>query len=368
MNRQRITRLLSLAALLGLVAACDTTTGPEDQATFDADAALADYQAMDDILSTNVMAGFRAMGGGVSIESLGPVPDLVMGAVADLTLPTDPEEAQAFAHGMVRLAGSLPEASRAPIISEFNRGKVFAYDPDLGRYAHDPDRTDGPTNGIRWVLYEDDGTGKPDPNQEIGHVDLLDLGDGSPEDISLALVAEVDGTVRLDYQTTLDVLENGGRITVLGFIRGEDAADRLDFDIDVEGSDAGDQGTMDISFEMRVDSRDFRITGDLTGVDDGGNGSGTIELSVRHGSESLRISATGSDTNIDGTFYLNDEVFATVFGDPDDPTIESASGEPLTLQEALVLHHMVDVVEDIFDLFEDLLDPIDELVLLALIL
>jgi hypothetical protein len=36
--------------------------------------------------------------------------------------------------------------------------------------------------------------------------------------------------------------------------------------------------------------------------------------------------------------------------------------------EALVLRQMVDSAEDVFDLFEDLLDPMDELILLALIL
>ena len=43
-------------------------------------------------------------------------------------------------------------------------------------------------------------------------------------------------------------------------------------------------------------------------------------------------------------------------------------GEPLTLGEGLVLHRIVDTIEDVFDFFEDLIDPIDELVILGMLL
>jgi len=57
-----------------------------------------------------------------------------------------------------------------------------------------------------------------------------------------------------------------------------------------------------------------------------------------------------------------------VTGDAGDPVIASANGDPLTLGEFLVLRHIVDGVEDVFDFLEDLLDPVDELVILASIL
>ncbi|MFC1660941.1 hypothetical protein ACFL3S_05735 [Gemmatimonadota bacterium] len=369
MSRHRRNTLLALALMTGLVAACDETTGPEVQATFDAEGALQDYEAMEAILKSNVMAGFRAMGPGVSFETFGPAPVMTLGVAANLMVPGSEATARAFAGRMAQVAAALPrEPSRSPVISPWNRGKVFAYDAALGRYAHDPSLTDGPANGVRWILYEDDGTGKPDPARQIGHADLIDQGDGSVEDIALALIVVVDDETRLEYRTTLDVLESGGKITVDGFIRGEDPADRLDFDIDVEGSEGTSQSSLDISFAMWINSRDFRIEGSVLGMHVGADETGEIDLSVRHGDESLRIAATGSESTIDGTFYLNDEVFATVYGNPGDPTFEGASGEPLTWAEALVLHHMVDIAEDIFDLFEDLLDPIDELVILAVIL
>lgn len=367
-------RFLALAILTGLAGGCDDATGPDDTMTFDADAALEDYRAVDSILSSQTMAGFRAMAGGVSLQSLQDDPGFALArdaltTAAELRVPSSPETARSFAGRMVRMASRTPSpTAEAPIISERNRGKTFVYDPDLGRYVHDPEREDAPATGIRWVLYEDDGTGHPDPNREIGYVDLIDQGDDSAEDIALALLVVVDDVVRLDYRTTLDIQDEAGEITVDGFIRGEKDSQQLDFDIQVQGSEGPGSSTFDIAFQMAVDSRDFLVTGALTGLEEEGDETGTIDISVQHGEASLQIDATGSDDSIDGTFYLNGEIFATVTGDPDDPTVESASGEPLTTGEVLVLHHILDIAEDVLDLFEDLLDPVDELVLLSLIL
>jgi hypothetical protein len=100
---------------------------------------------------------------------------------------------------------------------------------------------------------------------------------------------------------------------------------------------------------------------------DSGEG-GEIDIQAKHGTDSFRADITGTETSLDGTFYLNGDVFATVSGDPDDPTVEGATGEPLTWAEALVLHQILDSTEDAWDFFEDLMDPVDELVLLAIIL
>jgi hypothetical protein len=367
-------RFLSLALLVGLAAGCTDATGPQDPVTFDAEGALEDYRALDDILSSSAMVGFRAMAEGVSLGSLQDDPGFALAretlaGAAGLTVPSSPETARAFAAEMIGLAARAPaDIAHAPIISERNRGKTFVYDPGLGRYVHDPERQDAPSTGIRWILYEDDGTGHPDPDREMGYVDLIDEGDGSDEDIALALLVVVDGVVRLDYRPTLDVRDGSGRITVDGFIRGEEASQQLDFHIEVEGTESPGSSTFDISFQMGIDSRNFRITGALGGVEESGAGTGSIDIAVEHGDDSIRVEATGNADLIDGGFYVNGDVFATVTGDPDEPTVESASGEPLTGAEALVLHHILDVVEDVMDLFEDLLDPVDELILLSLIL
>ena len=61
-------------------------------------------------------------------------------------------------------------------------------------------------------------------------------------------------------------------------------------------------------------------------------------------------------------------MFATVSGDPDNPTFLGASGEELTLSEVAVLLRVVAVVADVFQMFEDLVEPVGHLVVLGVIL
>jgi hypothetical protein len=230
----------------------------------------------------------------------------------------------------------------------------------------DEDREGAPTTGVRFILYRPGPEGKPDPSAEVGYADLIDEGDDSVEDIALRLLVVEGNDTLLEYATTLDVLDHGGKITVAGSLQGDQ--DRLDFDIEVRGSGSPQENTMDIDFEMGIASRDFLITGSVSGVENESGEGGEIDLLVQHGSDSFQVDVSGTSDSIDGTFYLNGKLFATVTGDPDDPAFTGATGSALTWVEMLVLRQIVDSAEDVFDFWEDLLDPVDELVILAIIL
>jgi len=329
-------RAMTLALVAVFTAACETGTEPEDQKRFDAQAALEDHQALDLILESDAMASFRALGAGITFQGVAPDSKLESGPLNN------------------------------PIISLFRRGKTFVYDPDLGRYVIDEDREGAPATGVRFILYRPGVGGKPDPGAEVGYADLIDEGDNSVEEIALRLVVVEGNDTLLEYRTTLDLLDNGGKITVAGLLQGD--IDRLDFGIDVRGTESAQENTVDIDFEMGIASRDFLITGSVSGVENESGEGGEIDLLVRYGSDSFQVDVSGTDDSIDGTFYLNGKLFATVTGDPDDPTFTSATGSSLTWAEMLVLRQIIDSTEDVFDFWEDLLDPVDELVILAIIL
>ena len=360
-------RILILAMMAAFAAGCETGTEPEEQVTFDAEAALEDHEALDLILQSNAMAGFRALGGGISFQGISPEMDLALRIGTELGDPTEAPRARALAGRIFSAASGLGVGPlNNPIISVFRRGKTFVYDPDLGRYVMDEDLEGAPATGVRLILYQPGEGGKPDPSAEIGYADLIDEGDNSAEEIALRLLV-VEGTdTVLDYHTTLDVLSNGGKITVDGYLQGE--YDRLDFDIQVGGSVSGQENTMDIDFEMGIASRAFLITGSVSGVENESGSGGDVDLLVRHGTDSFQVDASGFDDSIDGVFYLNGDLFAMVTGHPEAPTFTGASGSPLTWVEMLVLRQILDSTEDVFDFWEDLLDPVDELVLLAIIL
>jgi hypothetical protein len=265
------------------------------------------------------------------------------------------------------LLEATPGPAAAPIISDLHRGTTFIYDADADRYVADPDREGAPPTGVRFVLYEVDLLGRPIVDEEIGWADLVDEGDESAEDVALELTVVADGTTILEYRITLDVAPTGGTLGVHGAMQ-DLVGRRLDFDIALAATDVGEQTLLDVAFELRIDARDFSIVGTLSGIEDAFEEDGSIELIARHRDDSIRLDVTGSGGQLDGSVFVNGALFATVTGDPSSPTILSATGDPLTLREWLVLRRIVDGAEDVFDFLEDLVDPVDELVLLAIIL
>ena len=367
MNTKRWRTIQILAFAAWITAACETGTEPKEGPTFDAEAALEDYQAMDAVLSSPTMDGFRALAQGVTFKSLGEEVGFAAGVASELDLLQHPSGSGPFAARIAGLASrAVTNPARNPIISSFRRGKTFVYDPSLGRYVMDPTREGAPRTGVRFLLYEPGPGGKPDAEREIGYADLIDEGDESPEEIALRLVVVWDGSPILDYRTTVDILAHGRRVTVGGYLQGD--YHRLDFDIEVMGSNDEGGANVDISFEMGIATRDFLINGSVHGAKGDSGEGGEVSLLVQHGPDSFSIQAIGDDDSLEGTVHLNRKLFATVEGDPDSPTIRGAGGGQLTWAEWLVLRQILDSTEDVFDLFEDLLDPVDELVIIALIL
>jgi hypothetical protein len=367
MGITRRTHNLTLVALGLLVAACEPTTAPKLGVEFDSDATLEAYESMDSLLAAPALAGFEALSGRTPF-SLAPAGVTVIGA---LHAAGRADAGRAFALGLTsrmnETRSSLSGPAAAPIISDLRRGVTFVYDPETDEYTQDPDRPGAPATGVRFVLYEVDLAGRPIVAEEIGYADLVDEGDGSAEDVVLHLTVVAHDTTVLEYNITLDIGLVGGALGVHGALR-DQAGRRLDFDIDATSARLGDQTTLDVAFDLRVDARDFSITGTVSGVEEGVEGEGTVELVVQHRNDSIRLSVTGAGGQIDGSIFVNGSLFATVTGDAADPVIASATGEPLTFREFLVLRHIIDSVEDVFDFLEDLLDPVDELVILAIIL
>jgi hypothetical protein len=334
-------RTLTALALTALVAACGPSTAPEVPVPFDTEAALADYEAVGTLLSSSDLASLRALGGRTPFSGASP-------------------SSQQGVRGE-----SGPQA--APLISATYRGSTFVYNGADDRWVLDADRLGAPATGVRFVLYEVDETGTPIVAEEIGHADLIDEGDASVEDVVLRLVVVTRGVTRLDYRTTVEVGLTFGEVTVLGFLIG-DANAQLDFDIEVDATKTLSQSTLDIAFDLAVASRDFTISGSVSGIEEGSDEIGEVALAVQHGSHTLEVDATGSAGQIDGTVRLNGDLFATITGDAENPTIVSADGDPLTLGEQLVLLGVLDTIEDVFDFLEDLVEPAGELVVLGFIL
>ena len=358
-------RIGSLIVFAAFAAACGDSTTPEPVIEFDSESTLSAYEAVDSALASPTLSSLQVLSGRTP---LGASP-FAAGALGTAGISA---EGRSFAGHLAQLL--VPGVPRpgtpaaAPIISETHRGATFVYDPDTDEYTLDSVRGGAPDTGVRFILYELDLEGIPIVEEEIGHADLVDEGDDSAEDIVLHLTVVAHETTVLDYRTLLDVRSDGGTLRVHGALQEPDSP-KLDFDIEATSTVVGEGDPLfDVAFDLRVDARDFSVTGAVSGVDDEVEGDGSVELTVRHRDDSIRLSVENENGQLDGSVFVNGALFATVTGDPSDPVIASATGEPLTLGELLVLRHIVDAVEDVFDFLEDLIDPVDELVILAIIL
>lgn len=365
---------LAVAAVLTLAGgACDTGTAPDIQTDFDAQAALEDHQAMEAAMASDDLTPFRALGGRTSFGSTPAAIDVVASMSAsgvdvgsrDFALATA-RRLLAAASGSAASLSDEAEPPRGPIISGWHRGTTFVYDPDSDQYQPDLELAGAPATGVRFILYEVDDEGVPIPDSKVGYADLVDEGDGSVEDIVLRLSVVIDGETRLEYRTTLDHDADSGALTVDGFFVGDEV--RLDFDVALALSRIDGVGQAELDFSFGVGSRGFSVSGHVSGLEEDDDGAGAVEIEVQYGVHTLGVRATGADGTIDGTIFVDGEAFATVTGPSDDPVIADPDGEPLTVSELQLLHRVVHVVDDVFHFLEDILDPVDEIVLLGFIL
>ena len=346
--------------LLGLVAltACESVTSPTASRALDPNLAVRDYEAMDKILATDALAGFRALGGrtGLRTSSALDVGARVAGvrdgsSSRDLTLQLSRE-----------LAGGT---ALKEIISTRHRGMTLVYDATKDSYVVNPTRTGAPANGVRFVTYEIDVAGKPIPTKETGYADLLDEGATTGETIVLRLLVVNTGATVLDYRTRLTLVGETGSISVDGFM--SDGAARLDFNVAVTSRKSGLKTLLDADFDLQVKSREFSILGKVRGIDEG-TGDGTVALTVRHAASSVAVKILGTNGTVDGTFEVNGKLLATATGNAKSPTITGPTGGQLTGGELLMLMHIVDMTGSVMNLVEDLVKPVDNLVVLGWLL
>lgn len=357
-RRPAFTRVLIGACLWGL-AACDQATAPGSTDGLDAPAALADYQALQQMFASQGFAGVQSLAGRTpmssraALESMRLLPELGSG-----------RSGRTWALQLFRSAQS-PTLAKA-IISPRHLGRTFVYNRAVDQYVVDSARTGAPANGVRFVVYEVGPDGKPIPSAEIGRADLIDEGANSGEAIALRLLAVTRGVTTLDYRTRVDVGTSGGRIDVSGFA--VEGNNRLDFTVGLEGRTAPGGTSIDADFEFAVTPRNFSIAGTARGIQDGRDGEGKISITARHQENTLALSLDGQGGAVDGRITWNAQPFVTISGPVSAPVLKGTTGQPLTLEEALVVRSVMRMTDDAFDLLEELVEPVGDLVLLGWLL
>lgn len=353
MIRNSTTRSLFLIPALGLLlAAC----GGDDDAPFNPQGTSDDVEAMSEAFDAPIVQSFGALGDDMDNAFAMPVVRSSMRVVEGATKgPRLLTAGASIARSVRALAGPQGGVALAVIPDEY-LGDTYEYDEATERYVLS-ERTGAPANGVRFLVYTVNPiTGDPvSPLEEVGYADILDESTETADALRLVLVSE--GTTYLDYGITASVGETQSRATIDGFVT--NGTTQVNFDLDnVVSSTEG--GSISLDYELDVPSRDIALDY-LVNLAELGN-TATVDLSLSGPNGSVGIQ--GTVTAGDGVMVArtNGSDFAHMeYVDGDLVEVTKPDGSALTEQEQGALVAIWLLVLKGFDIFEDLVNPVDNL-------
>jgi len=349
-------------ALLTATAACEQATAPLAN-TPDANATLADYQALEQMFASDGFAGVQALAGRTPMSASATV-------AAMRALPGLASESSSRQYALDLFRAAAAQASRTSfaktVISSRHLGRTLVYNVAKDQYVIDSARTGAPANGTRFIVYELNADGKPNVSREIGRADLIDEGAGTGEAIALRLLVVTRGSTTLDYRTRVDIGTTASSIDVSGFAT--DGTERLDFTVGLDGRKVATGTVLDADFEFSVKPRNFTVTGTVRGVQDGREGEGKVSFTAKHQENTLRVELNGTAGTVNGAINWNGKPYITITGPAATPTLRGPSGQPLTPDEVRMVQSVMRMSDDVFDLVEELVEPVEDIVILGWIL
>lgn len=353
-------RRAGLAASLTLaLTACGD--GESGGAPFNAEGTTGDVNAVSATFSSPAMASLGWAAGGIDGVFGAPVVSSSFGAIQDAShaksLAASARRAARSASGFN--SRTVSSVALAVLPAEV-LGKTYEYNTETAHYEQTA-RTGAPANGVRFIVYAINPiTEVPtEPLTEAGYADVLDESTATTNSLRLQLVS--GGTTYLNYGVTGAATTGGGHVTVDGFAT--DGTTLVNFDLDNTISEAAN-GTLGFDYRLDVPSRNLSLVY-LIGITQISTPSALADIDVTvsgpHGDVSIEgnLAETGGQL----TANVNGDPFAVVNldGDSQVTSITKPDGSALTLPEYGCLAAIWGAVLRGLDVFEDLLDPVDNI-------
>jgi hypothetical protein len=241
-------------------------------------------------------------------------------------------------------------------------GKTLEYNPATAVYEVTA-RIGAPANGVRFILYTiNPVTRVPvEPLTEAGYADVLDESTATANSVRLQLVS--GGVTYLDYGITGSTTATSGSAVIDGFAT--DGTTRVNFVLDnsyagvINGAASSatldyrlDAPSLDVSLHYVVSLTQLQVS-EIAAVD--------ITVAGPHGNVGIKgqVAETGGAL----TATVNGDAFAvvTIDGEGTVASITKPDGSALTAEEYGALAAIWGLVKEGADVFEDLLDPVDNL-------
>ena len=352
-------RACLVASLTLSLAACSDGNAP---APFSAEGTSSDMGAVAATFATPALASLVWSAGGIDVVFGAPVVSSSLGAIQ--TAAPASTNLAASARRLVRSAESFNGGSARnvalAVIPVAVLGKTFEVNPQTAQYEATA-RTGAPTNGVRFIVYTINPiTSLPVlPLAEAGYADVLDQSNATSDAVRLQLVS--GGVTYLDYGVSGSVIATTGRAVVDGFAT--DGTTRVNFNLDNSYSDVAN-GSAAIDYRLDAPSLEIALNYQV--------GLSQLSTSTAVADIDVNVSGPHGDVGISGqllegvgelTANVNGDPFAivTLAGESNVSSITRPDGSALTLAEYGALAAIWTVVLKGFDVFEDLLDPVDNL-------
>ncbi len=360
---QWLTRLSVGALAFAVFAACGDDGPPGDLDPTEAATALngvvASYFEQNDALnSLGYFGDFLGVALSPAVAPVGAVSALNAGTVeaARLGALASVNEWQSWkASGL-----STPERIPVGLLGKTFRWNEQATPPG---YEIDPDATDAPANGVRFILYAVDPILQQpiNPLNEIGYLDIVDT--SSFPTISISMTAHITGRGDLlDVAVTGTFGQTSFTLNTNGFV--SNGQQQLDFGLSVSGT------TQDVNFDFTFSFATFSARLQFEGqvVEDNlGSGSMTVTFTDTSNRGNVVFSISVDSQGVIGQgsgVTMNGDPVAIITGTVDDPQITNADGDPLTPAELQALGELFHGIGDVFEMFMDIF--IFSLLLIAL--
>jgi hypothetical protein len=338
-------KLLVGSALVAVAAACSDSTGPED---FNAPAL---QQQADQLLAA--LTNNEALLALTALDSASAPFAAARTAVALLPgSPTDPSAPLRLR----RLGQSLLSFGSASPLALFPVdliGTTFVYNSDSAKYVIDAARTDGPTDGIRLVLYAVNPISHVPvvPLQEVGNLDLHDV--STPTSDAIRIVATVGSVTYVDYTASAALGTSSATLGAAGFL--SNGTDEVNFNLSWTFTST----SITVDYLLEAGNNSIRLLDVLTGSGTTSVENVTVTIKDATNTVVLHVTVTSTTTSQSwtGDIRYNGAVAVTIGGTPNAPTFTRWDGTALTAAEIQALGSVVDSISTVFTEMSVLLGP-----------
>lgn len=308
-------RLIAGVAIAIAVAACsDSSSGP---ATVSNPAAtIRDLLALDSALQSDPVNALSLLVGNFPATA-SPAAALTR-AVAALGATLPPRPALTAPRRNLEPLAGLVASPMAPVIPDTLLGLTFEWNPDSLKYRP-TSRSGAPQNGVRFILYREDGvTGYPDPAQEVGSLDIIDLAPASGAQLRFVVRGSTGSPTFLDYTLTFLPAAQAFTVQANGYIsNGRPAAleRRFTFDASLTSAALANGLSETVDFVYDVNVPDVAVELHLASVGDTVKDTTITAVDYRFSRLNENLRLAGADTSANGGASSTATFAVTVNGD-----------------------------------------------------